>query len=98
MPTREAPEEKPEHRKAKRAPSTQKIGQGDVKATRTRRVQEEGVLAYIVFSNAALADMADKAPQTKEEFLEVSGGGEIKAARYGEAFQQMILTYLKHQS
>lgn len=97
MLTREALEEKPGRRKAKRAPSVQKIGQGDVKAIRTRLAQEEGVSAYIVFSNAALADMVDKAPQTKEEFLEAFGG-KIKAMRYGEAFLQMILTYLKHQS
>ena len=36
---------------------------------------------YIIFSNAALADMAAKAPRTMEEFLAVSGVGQIKAQR-----------------
>ena len=46
-----------------------------------------------VFSNATLADMAAKAPRTMEDFLEVSGVGEIKAARYGEAFLKAIAAY-----
>ena len=46
--------------------------------------------AYVVFSNATLADMAAKAPQTMDDFLDVSGVGEIKAARYGEAFLKVI--------
>ena len=39
--------------------------------------------------------MAAKAPRTTEDFLEVSGVGEIKAARYGEAFPQAIAAYEK---
>ena len=53
----------------------------------------EGVPAYVVFSNATLADMAAKAPHSMEDFLEVSGVGEIKAARYGEAFLKAIAAY-----
>ena len=37
--------------------------------------------------------MAAKAPHTTEDFLEVSGVGEIKAARYGEAFLKAIAAY-----
>jgi len=64
-----------------------------LKAVRSRIAQEENVPAYIVFSNASLADMAAKAPRTIEEFLEVSGVGEVKAARYGEAFLRAIAMY-----
>ncbi len=48
--------------------------------------REQGVPAYIVFSNAALVDMCAKRPRTPEEFLGVSGVGAKKAERYGEAF------------
>ena len=58
-----------------------------------RLAAAEGVPAYVVFSNATLADMAAKAPHTMEDFLEVSGVGEIKAARYGEAFLKAIAAY-----
>lgn len=64
-----------------------------LKATRTRLAQAEGVPAYIVFSNAALADMAAKAPRTMDAFLEVSGVGQVKASRYGDAFLETIQRY-----
>ena len=64
-----------------------------LKAVRTQLAQEEGVPAYIIFSNASLNDMASKRPHTMAEFMEISGVGEIKASRYGEAFIQTILKY-----
>ena len=68
-----------------------------LKATRTRLAQEEGVPAYIVFSNASLADMATKVPHTMAEFLEVSGVGEVKASRYGEAFLNAISEFEREE-
>ena len=46
--------------------------------------------AYVIFSNATLEDMAGKAPKTVEQFLEVSGVGEVKARRYGKVFLDEI--------
>lgn len=51
--------------------------------------------AYIIFSNATLAGMAAKLPTTMEDLLEVSGVGAVKAARYGEAFLDVIREYLE---
>ena len=48
---------------------------------------------YIIFSNAALTDMAAKAPRTIDEFLEVSGVGQVKAQKYGEEFLAVIAGY-----
>ena len=48
--------------------------------------REQGVPAYIVFSNAALVDMCAKRPSTTEEFLGVSGVGAKKAELYADAF------------
>jgi len=61
-----------------------------LKALRTQIAQREGVPAYVVFSDAALTDMVRKAPRTMEEFLEVSGVGNVKARRYGERFLKAI--------
>ena len=61
-----------------------------LKALRFRLAQEAGVPAYIVFSNASLADMAALRPLDMEEFLQVSGVGKVKAERYGEAFLKAI--------
>ena len=49
----------------------------------------------MVFSNAALEDMAIKRPHTMEEFLNVSGVGNTKAAKYGEIFLGVIADYEK---
>lgn len=68
---------------------------GELKALRTRLAQAEGVPAYIIFSNATLAGMAAKLPITMEDLLEVSGVGAVKAARYGEAFLDVIREYLE---
>jgi ATP-dependent DNA helicase RecQ len=64
-----------------------------LKGVRTRLAQEEGVPAYIIFSNASLADMAGKMPHTLSEFMDVSGVGEVRASRYGQAFLEAISAY-----
>lgn len=64
-----------------------------LRSERMRIALAEGVPAYVVFSNAALADMAARRPRSMAEFLEVSGVGEVKAQRYGEAFLRAIRAY-----
>lgn len=64
-----------------------------LKNLRTELSQKANVPAYVVFSNAALSDMAAKAPHTMEEFLEVSGVGEMKAKRYGKQFLAAIAEF-----
>ena len=64
-----------------------------LKALRFRIAQEQGVPAYIVFSNATLLDMAAKRPGSMQELLEVSGVGHVKAERYGAAFLNEIRHY-----
>lgn len=64
-----------------------------LKAVRGEFAWQEKVPAYIVFSNAVLLDMAAKRPHTREELLQVSGIGQRKAARYGQAFLDAIARY-----
>lgn len=64
-----------------------------LKELRASLAKESGVPAYVVFSNATLADMAKKKPKTLSEFRKVSGVGEIKAAWYGTAFTNRIKQY-----
>ena len=61
-----------------------------LRSLRTELAKAESVPAYVVFSNAALADMAVKRPENMVEFLEVSGVGEYKTARYGRTFLKVI--------
>lgn len=55
--------------------------------------QEHEVPPYVVFSDATLVDMASRMPTSREAMLEVSGVGQTKLTRYGEAFMQLICDY-----
>lgn len=48
---------------------------------------------FVVFSDATLKDMCMKYPLTEEEFLNVSGVGDVKASRYGSKFIKAIKEY-----
>ena len=67
---------------------------GDVfeslRALRRRLAAEEGIPAYMVFSDATLRDMARRMPQNEEEFLDVSGVGRHKAEKYGKLFLEAL--------
>jgi len=56
---------------------------------------EQSVPAFVIFSNSALTDMCIKTPVTKEEFLNVSGVGNVKLERYGERFLSAISEFLR---
>lgn len=68
---------------------------GALKELRTTLAQDANVPAYVIFSNATLTDMANKAPRSMMDFLQVSGVGEVKAERYGKAFLGAIEEYLE---
>ncbi len=50
---------------------------------------------YIVFSDAALRDMCTRYPLNMDEFLLISGVGEIKAEKYGSMFIDAIEEYVR---
>ncbi len=61
-----------------------------LRALRRRLADEQGVPAYVVFADATLAAMAALRPRTPDELLRVSGVGQVKLARYGEAFLAVL--------
>ncbi|MBQ8579045.1 MAG: DNA helicase RecQ [Clostridia bacterium] len=66
-----------------------------LRVLRTSLAVRAKVPAYVVFTDVALADMCAKKPKTMEEFLSVSGVGEVKAEKYGEAFLRVISQYTR---
>jgi len=64
----------------------------DLRALRRRLADEQRVPAYVVFSDATLAEMAARRPGTYAELLEVNGVGQTKLQRYGDAFLEVIAT------
>ena len=67
-----------------------------LRAQRAELAKRESVPAYVIFSNATLADMAEKAPRSLSELLR-SENEERKASRYGEAFLRTIEEYIQQQ-
>ena len=61
-----------------------------LKELRLSLARKHSVPAYVVFSDAALADMCARLPKTPEEFLQVSGVGQRKLEQYGAVFLDVI--------
>ena len=59
-------------------------------ALRKRLAAQQKIPAYLVFNDATLRQMARKKPLSTDELLNISGVGEKKAARYGDAFLTVI--------
>jgi ATP-dependent DNA helicase RecQ len=53
---------------------------------RTTIAKEVGVPPYVVFGDKTLSEMARKLPNNENEFLSITGVGEQKLEKYGEAF------------
>lgn len=51
---------------------------------------KEHVPPYVIFSNAALRDMCRRKPANKQELMEVSGVGMMRAEKYGDVFIKEI--------
>lgn len=64
-----------------------------LKKVRTELASKQSVPAFVIFSDAALHDMCRKMPKTEDEFLEVSGVGKAKLAKYGSSFLPVIRKY-----
>jgi ATP-dependent DNA helicase RecQ len=69
-----------------------------LRVIRRRLADEAKVLAYVIFADAALKDMCRKMPSTESEFLDVSGVGEHKLAKYGAVFLETIRAYAAAQN
>lgn len=63
-----------------------------LRTLRSEIAKENGIPPYVVFSDKTLKEMAEKLPLDKEAMLEVSGVGEVKFERYGEAFLELCVT------
>ncbi|MCC2617576.1 DNA helicase RecQ [Aestuariibacter halophilus] len=65
-----------------------------LKHLRKSLAEQEDIPPFVVFSDASLADMADKLPTSSAAFLDISGVGLTKLDRYGDAFLQVIRSHL----
>jgi ATP-dependent DNA helicase RecQ len=61
-----------------------------LRALRRRLADEKGVPPFVVFSDAALQEMAFYLPQSPESFAAIAGVGDAKLATYGDLFVEEI--------
>lgn len=61
-----------------------------LKELRLRLALEKKVPAFVIFSDATLADMCNRRPSNRDDFLEVSGVGKVKLEAYGKSFLEVI--------
>jgi len=52
--------------------------------------EDEDIAPFIVFNDATLSELARIQPQTPAQLLTISGIGDVKLARYGQAFLSLI--------
>lgn len=67
----------------------------DLKALRKELAHEEGVPAYLVFSDKTLRSLSNAQPTTITAFGLINGVGEYKQSKYGEIFTKRIKNFLK---
>ncbi|MEQ9439972.1 MAG: DNA helicase RecQ [Cyclobacteriaceae bacterium] len=64
-----------------------------LKTLRRQLAQQENVPAYVIFSDATLQELATYLPTQAEDLSRISGFGEVKINKYGEAFLEEINQY-----
>ena len=64
-----------------------------LKAVRMALAKAQRVPPYIICNDATLASMVRIRPQTRQGMLSVNGMGEVKTAKYGDAFLKVIKDY-----
>lgn len=65
-----------------------------LRKTRKTIADEFDVPPYIIFNDASLVDMCNKAPENKQQMMKVSGVGKRKFDKYGQRFLTEIKAYL----
>ena len=66
----------------------------DLRAERTRSSRTQGIPPYMVFTDVTLRDMARRRPGSLDEMAKVSGVGQGKLDRYGEAFLAIVARHV----
>ena len=101
VPSADTAEAKKKLRRAPEQDSWEGVDEGLFEKLRELRLgiaREKNLPPYVVFSDAALRDMARKRPASRAEFLQIKGVGEKKAEDYEDRFLFAIRTYCVEHS
>ena len=62
---------------------------------RRELAEEQGVPPYVIFHDRSLKEMCSVLPRNPAQFGQVTGVGERKLNKYGQAFLQVIIEHLQ---
>ncbi len=101
MPARRpaAPKASPSQRKASREAVRLSLSAKDEEllaalyALRKELARKEKLPAFVIFTDAVLREICLRRPRNTRDLLAISGIGEVKAARYGQAFLDLVRRY-----
>jgi hypothetical protein len=62
----------------------------EIRAYRLMKSKEEGVKAFIVFTNAQMEELISRMPESLEDLKEISRFGEMRAYKYGEDLLKIL--------
>ncbi len=69
-----------------------------LKAKRLELAREQGVPPYVIFHDSTLLEILNRKPQTLGEMAQISGVGQAKLARYGDAFVRVVDSVIEVES
>ncbi|MBI5918208.1 MAG: RecQ family ATP-dependent DNA helicase [Nitrosomonadales bacterium] len=61
-----------------------------LKAKRMELAREQGVPPYVIFHDSTLLELLNRRPQSFNEMAQISGIGQAKLVKYGDAFLQVL--------
>jgi len=67
-----------------------------LRACRKKLAEENGVPPFVIFHDATLSEMMQRQPANKQQFLNISGVGESKLEKYGDAFLKVISGHVEN--
>ncbi|MBL8993991.1 MAG: DNA helicase RecQ [Spirochaetia bacterium] len=69
----------------------------ELKGLRKSLAAEENVPAYVILSDATLAEIASYLPRTADDFLKISGFGAVKVEKYSGVFGRLVGSYMEER-
>lgn len=66
-----------------------------LKGLRKKVGKDKNLPPYVIFSDVALEEMATVYPTTEQDLTQISGVGQGKATKFGQAFVELIAKYVK---
>jgi len=80
--------------KANQVAATQDPLWDELRALRQQLAEAQNVPPYVIFHDKTLAFLVESKPLSEDEMLEISGIGQVKLERYGQAFLEVIQDYV----